>query len=901
MRTRIVWSTAIFIVFTGFGLSHGQEVVNLLENGGFETGDMAPWSTYGPGTSEVVTELTGAAVPEAPIEGTHALHITIPGPGANFWDAGLQHGGHVFESGKHYTLSAFLKSKSGELNINFKPELAQDPWTGYGAQAFTMTEEWTEFSTTTPVFTSDVNPASITFHIQYDEGDFWVDGVRWYEGDYVPPAFKPVVEAANPSPADGAVNVPQDVILAWEPGPFAALHDVYFGESFDDVNVAPTMDTLEVLKSNDQPGTTYDPDGLLDFGKTYYWRIDEVNAPPDSTVFKGAVWSFTVEPLAYPITNVTATASSENTADMGPGNTVDGSGINADDEHSVEPTDMWLSSALPTAPQPTWIQFEFDDVYDLYEMWIWNSNQLLEPVIGFGVQNATLEHSLDGENWTSLGEYEIPRAPGTPDNPHDATISLAGTTARFVRLTVNSGWGGILDQFGLAEVRFFVIPVAASDPSPAVRDSGVPLDVTLDWRAGREAVKHEVYFSKDEAAVADGTALVDTVEVTNYQPGTLEYGQIYYWKVNEVNDAAAAPVREGEVWEFSTVENFVVEDFESYSAEDPIWETWIDGLGFGVPGTPDFNPGNGTGSAVGDDTQPSFTEEIIVNSGGQSMPLFYDNNKAGAANYSETERTFDQPQNWTTGGVSQLSLWFRGHAASVGSFVEGPAGTFTMTGSGADITGPADEFHYAYKMLSGQGSIVARIDSIQNTHDWAKAGVMIRETLDPGSPHATAFVTPANGVVFEYRLTPGDNNVGAASQQTGITAPHWVKLERSISGAFTVSQSANGSSWQPLGNNASANIQMGTSVYIGLALTSHDAGATCEAVFSNVTTTGNVSGQWINQDIGIASNAPEPLYIGLADSAGNSATLEHEDPAACRLRRPGCERRQCQEAHSWPW
>ena len=65
MRTKTVWLTAILIVSMGFGLSQGQEVVNLLENGGFETGDMAPWSTYGPGTSEVVTELTGAAVPEA--------------------------------------------------------------------------------------------------------------------------------------------------------------------------------------------------------------------------------------------------------------------------------------------------------------------------------------------------------------------------------------------------------------------------------------------------------------------------------------------------------------------------------------------------------------------------------------------------------------------------------------------------------------------------------------------------------------------------------------------------------------------------------------------------------------------------------------------------------------------
>ena len=877
MRTKIVWSATIFVVLMGFGLSQGQEVVNILDNGGFETGDMAPWSTYGPGTSDVVTELTGAAVPEAPIEGTHALHITIPEAGANFWDAGLQHGGHVFESGKHYTLSAFLKSKSGELNINFKPELAQDPWTGYGAQAFTMTEEWTEFSTTTPVFTADVTPASITFHIQYDVGDFWVDGVRWYEGDYVPPAFKPVVEAADPSPADGAVNVPQDVVLSWSPGPTAAVHDVYFGESFDDINDAPTMNTLDKLVSNDQPGTTYDPEGLLEFGETYYWRIDEVNAPPDSTVFKGDVWSFTVEPFAFPITSVTATASSENTADMAAGKTVDGSGLNGD-LHSVEPTDMWLSSVV--GEQPTWIQFEFDQSYNLLEMWVWNSNQLLEPVIGFGVQDVTVEHSEDGENWTSLGDVQIPRAPGTAGNAHDATISLAGATAKFVRLTVNSGWGGILDQFGLSEIRFFFIPVAASDPAPADGDSGVGLDTALSWRSGREVVSHEVYFSNDKAAVEDGTALVDTVSEGNFQPGTLEYGQIYYWKVNEVNEAAAVPVREGEVWEFSTVENFIVEDFESYGVETPIWETWIDGLGFGAAGTPGFNPGNGTGSAVGDDTQPSFTEETVVNSGGQSMPLFYNNNKAGAANYSETERTFAQPQDWTTGGISQLSLWFRGHAASVGSFVEGPVGTFTMTGSGADIWDNADEFHFAYKTLTGQGSIVARVESVDNTDPWAKAGVMIRETLDPGSAHAFACVTPESGVSSQSRIDTGRTSFD--STEAGITAPHWVKIERSIAGVLTASHSSNGTSWLPVSGSNPTNIQMGSTVYIGLAVTSHNTGATCQAVFSNVTTTGTVGPQWTNQDIGIATNAAEPLYIGLADSAGNSAVIEHEDPAAAQ-------------------
>jgi hypothetical protein len=154
---------------------------NILANGGFENGVVEPWSTYGDATAEVVQELVGAAVPEAPIEGGSCLHVVVAAAGTNFWDAGLQHAGHVFEAGKQYTLSAFLKCNQGTLDINFKPELGEDPWTGYGSQAFTMTEEWTEFSVTTPVFDADVSPATITFHIAYAAGDFWVDGVKFVE------------------------------------------------------------------------------------------------------------------------------------------------------------------------------------------------------------------------------------------------------------------------------------------------------------------------------------------------------------------------------------------------------------------------------------------------------------------------------------------------------------------------------------------------------------------------------------------------------------------------------------------------------------------------------------------------------------------------------------------------
>ena len=156
----------------------------------FEDG-FEPWAyscLYGDLTVEVVQELVDALVPEPPIEGGSCLHLVVPTPGEYpDYYAVLQQPVHFFETGKKYTLSAFLKCHQGTLDIRFKPELGQDPWTGYGDQVFTMTEEWAEYSVTTPVFTEDVSPATITFHISFTEGDFWIDGVRFYEGEYVPP------------------------------------------------------------------------------------------------------------------------------------------------------------------------------------------------------------------------------------------------------------------------------------------------------------------------------------------------------------------------------------------------------------------------------------------------------------------------------------------------------------------------------------------------------------------------------------------------------------------------------------------------------------------------------------------------------------------------------------------
>ena len=223
----------------------------------------------------------------------------------------------------------------------------------------------------------------------------------------------------------------------------------------------------------------------------------------------------------------------------------------------------------------------------------------------------------------------------------------------------------------------------------------------------------------------------------SYAPAQLAWTTTYYWRIDEVNSVNPDSPWVGKVWSFTTAGFAIVDDFENYDAgANQIWYSWHDGLGYGAPGAPPYFAGNGTGAAVGDETTASFTEQTIVHGGRQSMPINYDNNKQGVAKYSEAELTLTAPRDWTQESVGELSIWFRGLPGSVGSFVEAPVGTYTLTASGADIWGTADQFHFAYKTLTGAGSIVARVQSVQNTNGWAKAGVMIRETLDAGSKHA---------------------------------------------------------------------------------------------------------------------------------------------------------------------
>jgi hypothetical protein len=106
-------------------------------------------------------------------------------------------------------------------------------------------------------------------------------------------------------------------------------------------------------------------------------------------------------------------------------------------------------------------------------------------------------------------------------------------------------------------------------------------------------------------------------------------------------------------------------------------------------------------------------------------------------------------------------------------------------------------------------------------------------------------------------------------------------LERDAAGNFRGYYSSNGSTWQAMVWRQG--IAMSSDVYVGLAVTSHNNAATCQAKFSNVKLTGTVGAQWGHQDIGILSNAAERLYVAVSNSAGAPVVVYHDNPSATTI------------------
>lgn len=200
-----------------------------------------------------------------------------------------------------------------------------------------------------------------------------------------------------------------------------------------------------------------------------------------------------------------------------------------------------------------------------------------------------------------------------------------------------------------------------------------------------------------------------------------------------------------------------------------------------------------------------------------------------------------------------------GSVGTTGSFVQAD-NTLLVRGAGADIWYNADAFHYVYKTLDGDGSITTKVESMQNTASWAKAGLMIRESLNANSRQIIVFMSPTNGVALQGRSSTGGSTTGFANM-TGFAAPYWLRLER-VGNLFTAYQSSDGDAWTTLGSTA---IPMTTSVKMGLAVCSVNDGKLCNAVFSHVETVRQTTAALVNRATGgvaaaSAEKVTEPAF-----------------------------------------
>jgi len=203
------------------------------------------------------------------------------------------------------------------------------------------------------------------------------------------------------------------------------------------------------------------------------------------------------------------------------------------------------------------------------------------------------------------------------------------------------------------------------DPQPASGASDVPIDTTLSWTAGPFAATHHLYLGTDWAKVNDADMDSDpdvtfvAPDANSFDPNGLEFKTQYFWRVVEVNEANPDGPWTGPVWDFTTADFLIIDDFESYNDINPgepgsnrILDTWSDGF------TDETN-----GALVGNDFPP-YAEQTTVRNGAQSMPIYYDN--TGAALQSETQRVWAEPQAWmTSAGSNTLKLYTYGAAQNV--------------------------------------------------------------------------------------------------------------------------------------------------------------------------------------------------------------------------------------------
>lgn len=661
-------------------------------------------------------------------------------------------------------------------------------------------------------------------------------------------------QAGDPSPAPGTNWVsPENATLTWQSGLQAVSHDVYFGMHKQAVELGLASAYVGLVVGTEQVQYALPP---LEKGATYYWRIDERQS--SGLITQGDLWSF----------STLASAGG-----------IQGRYFN--------------NTYLGEAP----VLIRVDDAVDLNYLQdnalrrVLSSNRFSVRWTGRLVSpsssgatltvraNDRVRLMIDDElvisDWLAHPLREL----STP------WVQPKGTTSQIVleyAHTHGTPHVQLLWSYDLETQQ--IIPHGPLQPhpqshlpSPADSATETHQSPRLSWQPGTRAVTHNLYLGTHPLTVAQAqpgdAQFLSHPYGTSHEITDLLLNQTYYWRVDDVNAASQPNVSTGPVWQFTTADHILIDDFESYTniPSERLFETWVDGFGFSHPSP--GHPGNNSGATVGH-IDPPYAEQTLVHDGRQSMPLMYNN--SGPDLHSEATHAFEPPLDMSSRQGTQfneLHLSFQGRAASMGHFT-GHQNSFTLTGAGTGFWDKNDRCYFVYQSVSGSASISARIDSIEQIHALSQAGLMIRSSQDPNALQACVAITADGRLAAHYRGGSGQPVTSLYSEPGAVALPHWIKLQRQ-GATLSMFHSQDGLTWNPV--NLEGQPAMSLSGFASLGLMhcvyrdNHTAGL---ASFSQVTSS-SVTPLNMASSLGIPLNQADDLYLLLEDTQGGTAIIRH--------------------------